>query len=209
VAGKRTTQAARAFPANRATGSNHWVAVPIARINGVAVDGAVLARIVNQSGTDSKPLVVQSNPVPYLPATLDTTRAMLTTHTRETVDGAITEGPRIAPGDWAFARCDAASPFPGTPIDNNPANAPGNLPVHICLRNGFDPKLLYQVVYPARNAYILGVGMAAFRDVGSFFRYEAADDVGTPILSPAGRRERRYAASRSQATWCASSSSWA
>ena len=168
------------IPANRATGPNHWVAVPIAKVNGVNVSGNVFARIVNQAGADSKPLLVQTNPMPYLPATLDTTKANLTTHTRETVNGVITEGPRIAAGDWAFAKCGAANPFPGTPIDNDPANAPGNLPVHICLRNGFDPKLLYQVVYPAQNAYILGVGMAAFRDVGSFFRYETADDFGTP-----------------------------
>ncbi|CAN7597435.1 alpha/beta hydrolase domain-containing protein [Variovorax sp. LjRoot84] len=165
--------------ANRAAGTNHWVAVPIAKIDGTAVTGNVFARIVNQSGADSKPLTVQSNPMPYLPATLDTTKATLKTHTKETVDGVITEGPSIAAGDWAFAKCDASNPFPGTPIDNNPANAPGNLPVHICLRNGFDPNLLYQVVYPAQNAYILGVGMAAFRDVGTFFRYETADDFGT------------------------------
>ncbi|UVH56497.1 alpha/beta hydrolase domain-containing protein [Variovorax paradoxus] len=166
-------------PVNRASGTNHWVAAPIAKVGGAAVTGNVLARIVNQSGPDSKPLMVQTNPVPYLPATLDTTKATLKTHTKETVDGVVTEGPDIAPGDWAFAKCDAGNPFPGTPIDNNPANAPGNLPVHICLRNGFDPKLLYQVVYPAQNAYVLGVEMAAFRDVGTFFRYEAADDSGT------------------------------
>ncbi|WGT62832.1 alpha/beta hydrolase domain-containing protein [Variovorax paradoxus] len=166
-------------PANRAAGTNHWVAAPIAKVNGVPVAGEVFARIVNQGGASSKPLMVQANPVPYLPATLDTTKATLKTHLRETVDGVVTEGPAIAAGDWAFAKCDAGNPFPGTPIDIDPANAPGNLPVHICLRNGFDANLLYQVVYPAQNAYVLGVGMAAFRDVGTFFRYEAADDFGT------------------------------
>lgn len=167
------------IPANRAEGTNHWVAAPIAKVNGVAVTGKVFGRIVNRSGAASQPLMVQTNPVPYLPGTLDTTKATLKTHIKETVDGVVTEGPAIAAGDWAFAKCDAGNPFPGTPIDINPANAPGNLPVHICLRNGFDANLLYQVVYPAQNAYVLGVGMAAFRDVGTFFRYEAADDLGT------------------------------
>jgi hypothetical protein len=166
-------------PAERTTGSNHWVAVPVAKVDGVPVTGQVFARIVNQGGADSKPLMVQANPMPYLPATLDTTQATLSTRTKETVDGVITEGPAVAAADWAFAKCDAANPFPGTPIDIDPARAPGNLPVHICLRNGFDPKLLYQVVYPASNAYILGTGMAAFRDVGSFFRHAATDDAGT------------------------------
>lgn len=169
-----------AIPVNRATGTNHWVAVPIARENGVPVTGNVMARIVNRSGVDSQPLNVQANPMPYLPVSLDTTLASLKTHTKETVNGVVTEGATIAPQDWAFAKCSATNPFPGTPIDINPANAPGNLPLHICLRNGFDANLLYQVVYPARNAYVLGVGMAAFRDVAAFFRYETADDFGTP-----------------------------
>ena len=62
----------------------------------------------------------------------------------------------------------------------NVASLPGSLPVHICLRNGFDPALLYQVVYPVKGAYVLGVGAAAFRDVNSFFRYATQDDFGTP-----------------------------
>jgi len=36
------------------------------------------------------------NPIPYLPATLDTTQATLTTHTHETYTGVITPGPTIA-----------------------------------------------------------------------------------------------------------------
>jgi hypothetical protein len=165
--------------ANKATATNHWVQVPVAKANGVNVNGTVLARIVNQTGKDSRPLMVQANPMPYLPATLNTSQATLTIRTKETVQGAVTEGGTVAPGDWAFAKCDASNPFPGTPIDIDPANAPANLPVHICLRNGFDPNLLYQVVYTASNPYVLGVGMAAFRDVGTFFRYSTKDDSGT------------------------------
>src|SRR5947207_11396126 len=54
------------------------------------------------------------------------------------------------------------------------------LPVKICLKNGFDPTKLYQVVYTARDPYVLGVGFAAWRDVGAFFKYETQDDLGTP-----------------------------
>lgn len=171
---------ATAIPVDRASGTNHWVAVPMARNpDGTLVTGNVLARIVNRSGAASQPLNVMGNPVPYLPATLDTRRAVLTTHVRETVNGIVTPGPTIASGDWAFARCDANNPFPGTPQDIDPTRLPASLPVHVCLRNGFDPNLLYQVVYPAQGAYLLGVGMAAFRDVNAFFRHEAADDFGT------------------------------
>jgi hypothetical protein len=166
---------ATAVPANHATGTSHWAVVPMAKnADGSLVTGSVLGRIVNRSGAASQPLNVMGNPIPYLPATLDTTQATLTTHTHETYTGVVTPGPTIAPGDWAFAHCDASNPFPGTPDDNNTANLPGNLPVHFCLRNGFDPTLVYQVVYQAKGAYLLGAGMAAFRDVGSFFRYGSA-----------------------------------
>jgi hypothetical protein len=39
--------------------------------------------------------------------------------------------------------------------------------------------LLYEIVYTAKDPYVLGVGMAAMRDVVSFFRYSAKDDAGT------------------------------
>ena len=139
---------------------NDWVTVPIAKnADGSPVTGLVLGRIVNASGVDSRPMIVNANPVPYKPMTLDTTRATLTTHRAETMDGKITEGPAIASSDWAWAKCSATNPFPGTPD-----------PTQICVKNGFDPKLLYQVVFTSQDAYVLGIGFAAFRDVGSFFR---------------------------------------
>jgi Alpha/beta hydrolase domain len=161
--------------------STHWVRVPMARnADGGLVTGNVLARIVNRSGPASQPLNVMGNPVPYLPATLDTTQAVLTTHTKETVDGNVTVGSVIPSGDWAYGNCSATNPFPGTPQNTDIGALPGSLPVHICLKNGFNPALLYQLVYPAKGAYVLGAGIAAFRDVGSFFKYAAADDFGTP-----------------------------
>ena len=50
----------------------HWLKVPVARQpDGSAVTGDVLGRIVNRSGPVSQPLIVQTNPVPYRPASLD------------------------------------------------------------------------------------------------------------------------------------------
>jgi hypothetical protein len=174
---------ATAIPTNhvQGVGGNHWVAVPMAKNgDGSLVTGMILGRIVNRTGVASQPLNVMGNPIPYLPNTLDTTQATLTTHMHETYTGVITSGPTIASGDWAFAHCDANTPFPGTPDDINTANLPGNLPVHVCVRGGFNPNLVYQVVYPVKGAYLLGAGVAAFRDVGSFFRYATADDFGNP-----------------------------
>jgi hypothetical protein len=149
---------------------NDWVIVPIAKNpDGSPVTGLVMGRIVNASGVDSRPMIVNANPVPYKPMSLDTTQAKLTTHLAETIDGKITEGPAIPSGDWAWAKCSATNPFPGT-----------SDPTQICLKNGFDPKLLYQVVFTSQDAYVLGIGFAAFRDVASFFKYAQKDDEGTP-----------------------------
>ena len=48
------------------------------------------------------------------------------------------------------------------------------------MKGGFDPQLLYQVVFTSKDAYVLGIGFAAFRDVASFLRFEGKDDEGTP-----------------------------
>ena len=47
------------------------------------------------------------------------------------------------------------------------------------MRSGFNPKLLYQVVFTAKDPYVLGIGFAAFRDVESFFKFAQKDDTGT------------------------------
>jgi hypothetical protein len=167
---------------NTAPGAdNDWVTVPVAKNpDGSPITGQVLGRIVNRSGTNSQPLIVQTNPLPYKPATRDTSKATLVSREHETIDGKVTGERRIPPSDWTWAKCGGEHPpFPGTPDDN-----------HICLKNGFDPKLLYQVVFTAQDPYVLGVGFAAFRDVGTFFKYAKQDDSGTanPLAEGSGMR---------------------
>ena len=165
-----------ALRATMAVNGSHWLQVPVARQrDGSAVTGQVFARIVNRSGPNSQPLVVQSNPVPYQPATLDTTKATLVTRLGETTTGEVIGETVVPSSDWAWAQCSAITPFPGTPS-----------PTQICVRGGFDPAKLYQVSFTAKDPYVLGMGFAAFRDVGEFFRNASADDVGTP--NPVARR---------------------
>ena len=103
----------------------------------------------------------------YLPATLDTRAARLETHTSETPAGEVRGATPVSSEDWAWADCTHV-PFPGTPDSTK-----------ICLRRGFEPALLYQLVYTAKDPLVLLLGFAAVRDVGSFFRYEATDAAGT------------------------------
>ena len=157
--------------ATMTAGANHWLQVPVAKnSDGSAVTGPVFARIVNRSGVNAQPLIVQTNPLPYMPADLDTRKATLVSRDHESMTGVVTGETDIAPADWTF--CGG-----GTFDDPQPLQA---LPVHICLKGGFNPAKLYQVVYTAKDPYVLGIGFAAWRDIGAFFKRAAADDAGTP-----------------------------
>jgi hypothetical protein len=129
------------------------------------VTGPTFARFVTVAGN------VNTQPLPgrgRTPDSLDTTKAKLISIARENNVGVRTGVVEIPSTDWAFANC-ASTPFPGTPSSTQ-----------ICLRNGFDPNLIYELVYTAKDPLVLGVGMAAMRDVVSFFRRASAAD-GNPI----------------------------
>src|SRR3954468_11273324 len=84
-------------------GANHWLKVPVAKnADGSAVTGRVFARIVNRSGPGAQPLIVQTNPVPYMPATLDTSRATLVSREHETMEGVVKGERTIAASDWKW-----------------------------------------------------------------------------------------------------------
>ena len=170
-----------AVRATMLVGGRHFVQVPVAKNpNGSVVTGKVFARIVNRSGNASQPIIVQTNPVPYLPNTLATTEAKLVMRSGETTTGGVIGETVIPASDWAWARCnvDGAPAFPGTPDGTQ-----------ICLKNGYDSTKLYQVVFTAKNPYVLGVGFAAWRDVGYFFKHSVVDDAGTP--NPVAQRVTR------------------
>jgi hypothetical protein len=158
---------------------NDFVVVPAARnVDGSPVTGLVMGRIFNARGPASRPMFVLGNPVPYKPVSLDTAKATLTTHASETVEGVIGATTTVPSTDWAWAKCSADHPFPGTPDPNE-----------ICLKGGFDPALLYQVVFTAQDPPVLGIGFAAFRDVAAFFRNAGADAAGgsNPVAGAVSR----------------------
>ena len=151
--------------------TNDYAVVPVARNrDGSAITGPVMGRILNPpAGPNSSPIVEHSNPLPYKPVTLDTAQASLTEIESETIDGVVLASKVVPSSDWAWASCSAANPFPGTPD-----------PTQICLKHGFNANRAYQVVFTAKDPYVLAVGAAAFRDAAAFFRYETQDDFGTP-----------------------------
>jgi hypothetical protein len=148
----------------------HWLELPMARnADGSPVSGQVLGRIVNRVGAASQPLIVQANPVPYRPFSLDTKQSRLVSRVAESTRGEVIGEVEIPASDWAWAKCDAANPFSGVPD-----------PTQICLKAGFDVARLYQESFASHDAYPLGIGFAAWRDLGQFFKTARADDFGTP-----------------------------
>ena len=149
--------------------TNQTIQVPRAtNRDGSSITGPLVIRILEQSGNTAALIIPRATPSPYPAATLDTTKAALVSAVSESVTGVKSGLVKIAASDWAFATCEK-TPFPGTPD-----------PAHICLKNGFDPALLYELQYTVKDPLVLGIGFAATRDLNSFFRYENKDEAGTP-----------------------------
>ncbi len=83
-------------------------------------------------------------------------------------------------GQWSFVRVEDEEVEPQ--------------PSHIYMPSGFEPGKIYQLVYTTRGSRIVGLGMAAMRDVVSFLKYAPAS-AGNPC---AGAIDYAYAMGRSQ-----------
>jgi hypothetical protein len=97
----------------------------------------------------------------YETADADTTRSTLTV--RDAIDGPRQKVPADA---WAFGRC--------------PTGRDSLVPTKsdICVFGGFTPGRLYELIYPATGPWVMGLGYAVTRDLGSFLRYSVKDDTG-------------------------------
>ncbi|WP_457329859.1 alpha/beta hydrolase domain-containing protein [Rhizobacter sp. P5_C2] len=151
--------------------------VPVAvNRDGSSITGTYRSELVPSASTPVMTLpggVFNGTMIPYAPASLDNSLPghSLTRRLNDT-DARVA----IPPSDWKFADCDAAArPFPGTPDGSK-----------VCLKGGFDPAWLYELVYVAKDPKVMGVGLAALRDTVSFFRHQAADADG--VANPLGGR---------------------
>ena len=147
--------------------------MPVARnADGTPITGRMIARFANAApGTTTLPIrhATIGNPPPaYPPAGLEQRDARLISVGSETAAGVQRDVREVPRADWAFADCRTV-PFPGTPDATQ-----------LCLKGGFDPKRLYQLAYTVQDPLVLGIGLAATRDITAFFRGAAADAQGTP-----------------------------
>ncbi|MBI4202648.1 MAG: hypothetical protein HY532_06030 [Chloroflexi bacterium] len=89
--------------------------------------------------------------------------------------------PTVIPREqWSFARWRDNQPVPD--------------PHYICLPTGFQAGKVYEIIYTAVGAPVIGLGFLAVRDCASFFRYATAQQ-GNPC---AGTLDRAYAYGPSQ-----------
>jgi hypothetical protein len=132
--------------------ANHGLGmrVPVATHNGTPIVRTIRDEFVFGTRVPTTRLTA---PLSYEAATLDQGQARLTVRTRE-------GDPRteIPPSQWAYANGRSIKLLPeGT---------------------AFQPGLIYDFWYPAKDPKVLGIGFAATRDLISFLRYEARDRAG-------------------------------
>ena len=127
-------------------------------------------RTIPVEGTFTLPLSGSGRFRSYPTANPDTTSSVLTV--RSTVEGA---GSPIASDAWAFGRC----PLGRTSLEASDTD--------LCLFDGFRADRLYELIYPARDPIVMGLGYAVTRDLASFLRYRTEDDEGNP--NPLARSE--------------------
>ena len=107
------------------------------------------------------PLKGNSRFLSYETANSDTTTATLTVRN----DFGSTRVP-VASDRWAFGSCPTgqASLVVST--------------TDICLFDGFDPHKVYELIYLAKDPWVMGLAYVVTRDLTSFLRREVVDDVG-------------------------------
>jgi hypothetical protein len=155
------------------TATNITIKVPVARNpDGSSITGPFVLRFTSRQANSARDtvslMIPRDQPSPYPPVSLDTTKATLLAITAETSAGAKTASAAIPSADWAFADCSTTA-FPGKPD-----------PSRVCVKNGFQADTVYELQYTVKDPLVLGMGLAATRDINSFFRYEKQDAFGTP-----------------------------
>jgi len=160
-------------------GGRMMIGLPVARDVGGTITGRIHAEIRVDQRTFSQPFA-WGNTDPYPAISLDPREAGATLTMRPDRDQPAVE---IAADQWAFARWEDERAVPDAK--------------HLYLKEGFRPGWLYDLVYTGRDPRVTGLGLAAVRDVVSFFKH--ADGTQAEAANPlAGHVDRAYAFGISQ-----------
>jgi len=144
-------------PVSRVAGSRVFVprVEPDQPIEGlVRSDFTVRERVFDRTLADR-------NHVPYPVSDPDAPETVLTV--RNSVQGVRLVIPR---DQWQFARVENERVIP----DMN----------RIYLESGFEPHMIYEVIYKAENPEVIGLGLAGLRDAASMYKYGSMEDLNLP-----------------------------
>ena len=141
---------------------------------GGPLEGKILCQFQSDSPGQTF-LLSHRGHLPHPPADMDDPTATLTV--RDHPNG---QALPIDRGDWSFVRSEDAEA--------------GSEPRHIYMPSGFRPGKIYQLVYTTKGSSIVGLGLAAVRDVVSSLKY-ADLEAGNPC---AGDIDHAYGFGRSQ-----------
>ena len=142
------------------------ITVPVAhQSTGSSITGPVRSEFILSAPNSTQNILADSssNTLGYATANLNNSHDTMTMrqHQNDAKVG-------IPNNQWAYADC-SITPFPGVPN-----------PQKVCLAAGFDTDHIYELTYTAKDPLVMGLGMAALRDVGTFLRHETADASGNP-----------------------------
>ncbi len=154
------------------------ITVPRAKnADGSPITGPLMARLPlygggGPSGDMVKVDIGRAGKPAYVPASFDTKQSTFSGALAENIQGKQV-GPRttIPSTDWTWVNCQTKAPADATTDADN-----------LCAKlskGTLDPKLVYTLVFPAKDPLVLGLGFAAMRDVISFFRHTDKDEAGT------------------------------
>jgi hypothetical protein len=132
---------------------------------GTTITGVVRSEfIVNAPRSTQNILADSSSNTPGYPTvSLDNSHDTLTMRVHQS-DAKVP----VPNSDWAYADC-TSTPFPGVPN-----------PQKVCLKNGFDTNHIYELIYTAKDPIVMGIGLAAIRDVADFLRNKTTDGQSHP-----------------------------
>ena len=166
------TATSRSSAAGRATWSptadNQTIRVPVAKNrDGSSITGPLLLRFTNLKGNTTALMIPRGQPSPVSAgvARHDARRVSISA-TAEKPTGV--KSGVVNDSEHRLGVCRL--------LDD--AVSRQARPTRICVKNGFDPALLYELQYTVKDPLVLGIGLAATRDLGSFFRYEKQDARG-------------------------------
>jgi hypothetical protein len=150
-------------------GGKLYLDVPVAKNpDGSEITGIIRVEWASSAGSNPTEMGLQGNlynsgQISYEPAGFPNNKGYILTKRIKESD------PRrfISNSDWTFATTSQNNPFPGTPD-----------PTKISVRNGFDSDYLYELIYTGKNPRVMGIGLAAIRDIVSFFKDAQADSAG-------------------------------